>query len=102
MQPYAEIIIDISTQSLDRIFTYAVPQHLQSAISVGCQVTIPFGNANRYRKGYVMGLKEEPGFDKDKIKEIVSVDQDASLVEGQLLQLGQWMKEEYGATLVQS
>ena len=102
MQPYAEIIIDISTQSLDRIFTYAVPQHLQSAISVGCQVTIPFGNANRYRKGYVMGLKEEPGFDKDKIKEIVSVDQDASLVEGQLLQLGQWMKEQYGATLVQS
>ena len=101
-QQYAEIIIDISTQALDRIFTYSVPVHLQDSVTVGCQVTIPFGASNRVRKGYVMGLKEEPGYDAAKVKEIVSIEQDASLVEGQLLKLASWMKEQYGSTLIQA
>ena len=101
-EQYADIIIDISTQSLDRIFTYKIPSHMQNCITVGCQVTIPFGASNQVRKGYVMGIKEQAGYDTAKVKEIVSIVQDATPVEGQLLKLAAWMKEQYGSTLIQS
>lgn len=99
---YAEIIVDISTQALDRIFTYAIPESLEQEVSVGCQVKIPFGQGNRERKGYVMRIKDTPDYEESKIKSILRVCCDASLVEGQLLRLAYWMKEQYGSTLVQA
>lgn len=99
---YAQIIIDISTQALDRIFTYRIPEELSGKVVVGAQVRIPFGQGNRERMGYVMGLTDFPGYEEDKIKEILSVEMDAHLVESQLLRLAYWMKEQYGATLVQA
>lgn len=99
---YAEIIVDISTQALDRVYTYIIPKELEDQIQVGCQVKMPFGNGNNERKGYVMNIKTEPGFDLDKLKAITDVTMDAALVEGQLLLLAEWIRENYGSTLVQA
>lgn len=99
---YAEIIVDISTQALDRIFTYGIPEELEQEVTVGCQVGIPFGSGNRERKGYVMRIKDTPDYEESKIKSILRVNCDSSLAEGQLLMLAYWMKKQYGSTLVQA
>ena len=41
---YADIIVDISHEKLDRSFQYRVPLEMEDEIQVGMVVTIPFGN----------------------------------------------------------
>ena len=43
---YADIIIDISHERLDKTFEYIVPSELEAQVSEGVQVVIPFGNGN--------------------------------------------------------
>ena len=48
---YADIIVDISLEALDRVFQYIVPETLVSDIQVGSQVMVPFGKGNRVLRG---------------------------------------------------
>ena len=43
---YADIIIDISYQKLDRTFQYRVPENLRDKLETGMCVSVPFGNGN--------------------------------------------------------
>ena len=97
---YANIIVNISHENLDKTFQYTVPSHLEGTVSVGDYVTIPFGKGNREINGYILELTDTPEFDPAKQKEILSVVRDADLVETKLLKLASWMKEEYGSTMI--
>ena len=70
---YADIIIDISSDKLDRSFQYRVPERLEKKIKAGMVAAIPFGNAGRVRKGYVIGLSDKPKIAPEKIKEISEI-----------------------------
>ena len=70
---YADIIIDISSDKLDRSFQYRVPERLERKIKAGMVAAIPFGNAGRVRKGYVIGLSDKPKIAPEKIKEISEI-----------------------------
>ena len=96
---YADVIVDISVKSLDRPFQYIVPEVLQEVAVIGAQVVIPFGNGNRSRKGYIIGLSQTPKFDVNKTKEILSVEKQGVVAESHLLSLAYWMKENYGGTM---
>ena len=65
---YADIIVDISHEKLDKSFQYLVPEKLKDEIQVGMVVSIPFGRGNHVRKGYVVGISDEP-----KVKGILSL-----------------------------
>lgn len=99
---YADIIVDISHESLDRTFTYRIPASMESVIDVGDYVSIPFGSGNRMINGYVMGLKEHAGYDENKIKDIASIVTDSTLTESKLIKLASWMKKQYGSTMIQA
>ena len=47
---YANIIVDISHEQLDKTFQYHVPDALLSQIDTGVMVNIPFGRGNRIIK----------------------------------------------------
>ena len=97
---YADIIIDISHEGVDRPFRYKIPEELQSAVQVGTAVKVPFGSGNRVRNGYVVALADEANWDVDKIKEIKEVSERALGVEGKLIKLAEWMKQTYGGTMI--
>ena len=99
MAEFANIIIDISHEKLDKAFQYRVPAHLQETLSLGMQVEIPFGNGDRAATGYVVGLSGTPEYDVDKIKEIRGVVQGSIPIESQLIALAGWMRENYGGTI---
>ncbi len=42
---YADIIIDITHEKLDKIFQYKVPEELEQELAVGTEVIVPFGGA---------------------------------------------------------
>lgn len=99
---FANVIIDISHEKVDRTFQYKIPEALKSQIYVGVQVFIPFGKGNTKRRGYVVGLSDKPDFDIEKTKEIAGVVTDAVSVQSQLIQLAWWMRSTYGSTMNQA
>lgn len=99
---YADIIIDISHEKLDRTFQYAVPEKLQKEIRVGMVVSIPFGNGNHLRSGYVIGLSQNPKYPPDKIKPVRELCSGEETTESRLIALAAWMKENYGSTTIQA
>lgn len=101
-QQYADIIVDISSEKLDRTFQYRVPGHLAGTVKEGMVVKIPFGRGNRQIAGYVVGLTHRPKVDPDKIKEINSLENSEETVESRLIALGAWMRENYGSTMIQA
>ena len=73
---YADVIIDISHEKLDKTFQYEIPLQLQDAVRVGSQVVIPFGNGDRRVKGFVVDMAEEPKIAPERIKPICGVRQE--------------------------
>lgn len=99
---YADIIVDISHEKLDRSFQYRVPKELEQEIRIGMVVSIPFGNGNRERKGYVIGLSDKPAFDTSRMKDIIGICSSEETTEERLIALAAWMKNRYGSTMVQA
>lgn len=99
---FADIIVDISHEKVDRPFQYRVPENFVSQIRVGMVAEIPFGNGNHVRKGYVIGLSEKANYDIDKIKTLIRLCSDEETTESRLIALAQWMRERYGSTMIQA
>lgn len=99
---YADIIVDITHEKLDKVFQYRVPSHMEGVLSVGMEVVVPFGRGNRQTKGYVIGLSDICNYDEAKVKEITSLSRGGIAIEGKLVALAAWMKEQYGGTMIQS
>ena len=101
-QRFANIIIDISHESVDRTFQYRVPEALMGRLRAGQQVYIPFGAGNSRRKGYVVELTDRAEYDESKLKEIAGVVPGSVSAGSQLIWLAWWMKERYGSTMNQA
>jgi primosomal protein N' len=68
---YADVIVDITADALDRPFSYIVPEAMRENVVAGSQVMVPFGN--RLVRGYVIGFHDSCDYDPAKMKEISSV-----------------------------
>ncbi len=99
---YADIIIDIVHESVDRVFQYIVPPQLEGKLKEGMEVLVPFGAGNKEKKGYIVGFSEKCNYDANKMKEIYDISDKAVQIEGRLVALAGWIKENYGGTMIQS
>ncbi|QOV20210.1 primosomal protein N' [Blautia liquoris] len=99
---YADIIVDITHEKLDRTFQYKIPENLEGHVSVGSQVFIPFGNGNRRILGYVIGISQTPKYPKEKMKEVESLNSEEDAALSRMIALAGWMKKTYGSTMIQS
>ncbi len=102
MEPYADVIIDLSVKNVDRIFQYRIPDHLKELVKPGVQVNIPFGKGNTERKGIVVGLSKETDYDPEKMKELLDVETGAVPIRTQMICLAFWMKDRYSTTMNQA
>lgn len=91
---YADIIVDISHEKLDKTFQYAVPKQLEQEISEGMRVKVPFGN--RKITGYVVGLTDVAEYDVAKIKPVFSIMKESAVIESQLIALAAWIEKITG------
>ena len=99
---FADVIIDIQHEKLDKIFQYRIPERLEKELEPGMEVLVPFGKGNRQIKGYVTGLSEICGYDLSKVKEIKEISKTGVEIEAKLIVLAAWMKENYGGTMIQA
>lgn len=99
---YADVIVDITSEKLDRTFQYRIPEALLDAVRIGIPVLVPFGRGNRMTNAYVVGITGEAQFQEDKMKDIAAVPPRPVGVETNLIALAFWMKETYGSTMIQA
>jgi len=99
---FADVIVDISHEDLDRSFQYIIPKELEERIYVGVMVKIPFGRGNRIINGYVVGITKKPGWEISKMKKILEIEEQKVPVETELIALAGFIRENYGATMNQA
>lgn len=99
---YAGVIVDILSGKLDKIFTYRIPEALREQIRVGMQVVVPFGPGNRQVDAYVIELMDQCILEESIIKEVLRVSEKGIPVEGDLIRLAWWIKEQYGSSMLQA
>lgn len=97
---YANVIVDISLDKLDKTFQYRIPEGIQDLIQPGVQVDIPFGS--RTLTGYVIEVTDDAEFDVVKTKELIGVHKGSVPIESQLIALAGWMRKNYGSTMNQA
>ncbi|WP_066638763.1 primosomal protein N' [Desulfolucanica intricata] len=99
-QTYAEIVVDIPVQSVDRIFHYKVPENLAEQVQFGIRVSVPFGR--RTIIGYVVGFCDIVEIEPDKVKSIKSILDDEPVFTSELWSIARWMKAYYLCTIAQA
>ncbi len=96
---YADIIIDISHENLDKTYQYAVPEEMEEKAVIGSLVVVPLGKGNRRINGYIVGISTEPKISVERIKPIYEVVEGAPVIESHLIYLAYYIKERFGGTM---
>lgn len=99
---FADIIVNISHEKVDRPFQYCVPEHLLEQVDAGSCVMVPFGKGNKLTKGYVVSVGTQCNYDRSLMKDIHSVVSDSVGVESRQIRLAAWIKRTYGGTMIQA
>ena len=89
----AEVIVDVASSELDKIFDYKV---LSNDIKCGSRVIVPLGN--RKTEGFVIKLKNTSDYDSSKLKSIIRVVEDIPALTEECLQLTEYMHKKYHAS----
>lgn len=100
---YADVVIvDKASSSIDKSFTYGIPEEIDSEIMPGTPVMIPFGSGNRLRRGYVVGIKSRKPDVDFPIKFIESRVDRGLDIEDELMAVAYHMKSFYGGMIKDS
>ncbi len=86
----AEVIVDVATSELDKIFDYKTNAF---NVSVGSRVVVPFGKY--VTEGFVMRLKENSSYPVEKLKGILRVVDDIPALTSENLKLCDYMHDLY-------
>jgi len=97
---YAEVIVDISHEKLDRPFTYKIPESLAETVEEGSLVEIPFGKGNKIISGYVIRIKENSDYDDSRIKDIAGLAKGGVKADSNLIRLASFIRKTYGSTQI--
>ncbi len=95
---YAEVLIEYKVKSLDRSFTYIVPEHLRDVIKIGMKVSVPFGQGDLLINGFVTKIKYDDTL--GNLKSIVSVNDPELILNEELMELGKYLADKTLSTLI--
>ncbi len=82
-------------QAVDRELDYIVPPDLRDLIAVGQRVRVPLGRGNRQALACVVQVKNHSDFPLSRLKQLISIDDQRSLLRPQVLELARWMSRYY-------
>ena len=89
------VLVEISSQNVDRVFDYLVPENFEDSIRLGIRVLVPFGKQTL--EGFVLEIKKESS---RELKEIYSVVDEDIILNEELLLLGKQIQKDTLSTLI--
>jgi len=87
---YAYCIIEYPVKTLDKAFTYKIPDDLKSRIKIGMKVLVPFNT--KLVHGIVLNISDSYT-DLYELKEIARLEDEYLILNKELLELGKYLKE---------
>ena len=88
---YIDVLCELGAKAIDQTFVYHVPTFLKESIKIGVRVKIPFGKMEI--EGFVININNDSLFDRDKIKDIISVIDEEPVLNKEMLVLGKYMAD---------
>lgn len=96
---YAEVLIEYNAKTIDKSFTYLIPENLKNELKVGMKVVVPFGN--KLINGFVTNIVTT--FNSDyELKEISSIKEKEFVLNKELFALADYLKKETLCTKIQA
>ncbi len=90
----AEVIVDLASSELDKIFDYKISI---TSVTCGSRVVVPFGN--RKIEGFVINIKEKSDYPENKLKYIIRVVEETPALTSECLALAKYMQEKYHTSM---
>ena len=87
---YAQVIVDIAHENVDRVYSYRIPAGME--IERGMRVKVPFGR--QVKEGYVLELADSADYDADKIRDVIAPLEDYSALLPQLIDLAKEIAQQ--------
>jgi len=91
MSQFAEVIIDLVSNAVDRPFHYRIPPELQEKIRPGMRVSVPLGHSSY--QGYVLRLLENTAI--DSLRDITAIVDPGPLLTREQLALAHWLSMHF-------
>ena len=91
----AQIVLEKTAYSFDKLYSYSVPQNLEGKCRAGCRVIVPFGKGNTHRQGMVISVEDASA---ENLKEIISVKDATPIISDEMLKLCLWFHERLFCT----
>ncbi len=88
---YAEVLIEYSSKSIDKTFTYKIPSDLQPEIKVGMKVTVPFNN--KIINGFVTNIIDNYT-EEYELKNINSIVDKYLILNKELMEMGEYLQSK--------
>ncbi len=88
---YADVLIEYNAKSIDKTFTYIIPENLLNQIKVGMKVLVPF--ANRIINGFVTNIKETNDSEYE-LKEINKIVDEYFCLNEELMEMGSFLQSK--------
>ena len=108
---FANVIIDVTHEALNKPFVYLVPNELKDKIKIGDKVVVPFGKSNKQIEGFIIQILNENKFLNsdsykndtffknknrfDDIKYILGLAEKKISINYVLLNIAKFMSDEY-------
>lgn len=86
----AFIALEGATLAFDKLYTYLIPQSLETAALAGCRVTVPFGGGNVKKQGMIFRTENAK---TDGLKPILSVTDAKPVLNAEMLKMCEYMHE---------
>ena len=90
MNLIADTAVSGTSYSFDMLFSYAVPESMNSTLNEGCRVIVPFGRGNQKRTAVVMRIREG---DSSKLKYIEMQADEKPVISPELIELSFYLHD---------
>lgn len=97
MQRVAQVLVNITTKSINKAFSYLIPVHLDY-VGVGWRVIVPFGN--RKLEGFIIGVTTMEDCSQTELKAILDILDTDVWFDDHMMETAQWISEYYLCNLV--
>ena len=92
-----KVAVSAAPYSIDKPYSYLVPEHLSDAAVPGVRVVVPFGRGNKESEGLILARSPEPKL--PGVKAIRSVLDPEPVLDKAGIDLALWMRGRYFCTV---
>lgn len=92
----ARVAVASAIYTIDRPYSYLIPDELAESARPGVRVNVPFGRGNRISEGFILETCDEP--DGGELKSLCSVLDPEPVLTNEQLKLALWMRDRFFCT----